>query len=617
MKKNFFYSTLLFAIPILGTVTLNTEVTAEDNSVIHENIMTQILEKRNNENQSIDIATGWEIVEWSSDYEGMDPYKILQQGHETPELNQRMMAMQFGNIGEATMTIQKKISMKKGYTYNFNLIYAMFFNSTGSGYIDFNGDRRISGSSPTDQNFEETIIPSEDMEYTISAGFSVPRLGNGFMKVAYNIDGSGVTVTANVPELQINNPEGNHNEVIGTGIPGNSVEIYDDSQMLLGETFVDENGNFKVITNRVLKTGEEIVGYQVDLDGQRSFGTKVTVDEPVLNAYSVEANLGLVEGTVNQPAIIEVFDEDGILLGSDSLESAGDYSIALNRKLVFMEKLTIRATLEDETTRNLNMVVQDTIAPNIPRLDPIDNQKVLITGQSDESDLAIYIQQGDILYRTYTQNEGNFEIVVDHPFEANSEVVCWAEDLAGNRSDLLTVVVAPVAAIIELEDDVTSISNQITGRTNIPNTVVTVNVGSRIYKVTADGNGEFKVMLATTYAVGTNVTASIYDEATNQEVMTSVKVRPKTPTVSFLSTSSRVVNGMTEANSEVTLTVIRDSEIYTIDSVISDDFGSFEMPLTLDGNEFKLNFGDTVRIQAKHIPTGLNSLVHEEFIFIK
>lgn len=619
IKKKFIYSAILLAVPTFGGTVLSTDVKATNDFLTYNSdVLKQAAEVGTEKAvQVIDITTGWEILDWASDYAGQDPNKILQQGHESADLNQRMMVMQFGNIGEATMTIQKKISMKKGNTYSFNLAYAMFFNSTGSGYIDFNGNIRTSNSSPGDQLFEESVTPAEDMDYVITAGFSVPRLGNGFMKIAHSMDEDGVTVTANVPELQINNPEGNHNEVVGTGISGNKAEIYDASQKLLGETFIDENGDFKVITNRILVTGETLTGYQVDADNQRSFGTKVTVAESALSVYPVEVNLGLVEGTVNQAATIEVFDEDGISLGVETLENAGEFSIETNRKLIFLENLTIKATMLDGTNRSLAVTVQDTIAPKAPLLNPIDNQQLLITGESDESNLAIYVQQGEALYRTFTQSDGEFELYIDQPFESGSVVACWAEDQAGNKSEVTSVVVVPVASIIELDDDVTSLSTEITGRTNMPNTDVTVIVGSRIYNVTSGKNGEFSVKLATTYPVGTNVTASVYDNLSGTDITASIKVRPKTPTVSFLSTSSKVVNGSTDANSEIILTVVRDGETFILDSVNSDDSGNFELPLMLDGAEFKLNFGDIVRIQAKHISTGVYSLVHEEFIFVK
>lgn len=147
--------------------------------------------KAQDEIENIDVSQGWEVTEFDTSYPGITADKIFFQGHENQGLNQKMAMAQFANIGKSTFTAKKVINLKKNNIYTINLIFAMVYTKEGSGFIDFNGDKKISDEESKDKLFQDTVKPVEDMEYVITIHFDVPIDGNGYFKLGYDLSGGG------------------------------------------------------------------------------------------------------------------------------------------------------------------------------------------------------------------------------------------------------------------------------------------------------------------------------------------------------------------------------------------------------------------------------------------
>ena len=139
----------------------------------------------------LDISQGWTIPEYVSNIQP-DVDKIFLQNLEMNTGTLRGVLVQAINIGDATLTVQKVIPMKKGHAYDLDLIYAQYYTNGGSGYIDFNGEKIIATTDPSDHEYKKTVIPTADMSYKITIYFISTYGGNPYFKLAYKKNG-GIT----------------------------------------------------------------------------------------------------------------------------------------------------------------------------------------------------------------------------------------------------------------------------------------------------------------------------------------------------------------------------------------------------------------------------------------
>jgi len=154
-------------------------------------ISKQVDAQEENEQEVIDVSQGWEVVEFNASYPEIMVDQIFSQGYENSDLNQRMAMVNFANIGKSSFTAKKVINLKKNKTYLINLVYAMSYTKEGSGFIDFNGDKKISDEDREDKIYQDTIQPTEDMEYVITSHFDTPMSGSGYFKIGYNLSNGG------------------------------------------------------------------------------------------------------------------------------------------------------------------------------------------------------------------------------------------------------------------------------------------------------------------------------------------------------------------------------------------------------------------------------------------
>ncbi|WKF72352.1 bacterial Ig-like domain-containing protein [Lactococcus lactis] len=188
----------------------------------------------------LDISQGWTISEYVSNIQP-DVDKIFLQNLDMNTGTLRGVLVQAINIGDATLTVQKVIPMKKGHSYDLDLIYAQYYSNGGSGYIDFNGEKIIATTDPSDHEYKKTVIPTADMSYKITISFISKYGGNPYFKLAYKKNG-GITdkqTTVNVHDSSLYvgdtwKPQDNFDSVIDK--TGHSIDI---SQVTVDSSKVD------------------------------------------------------------------------------------------------------------------------------------------------------------------------------------------------------------------------------------------------------------------------------------------------------------------------------------------------------------------------------------------
>ena len=140
--------------------------------------------------EELDISKGW-TIDYVPDFQPLVD-AIFLQNNTMSSGTVKGVLVQAGNIGNATLTAQKVIPMKKGHAYDLDLIYAQYYTNGGSGYIDFNGEKIIATTDSADHEYKKTIIPTSDMSYKITISFINKYAGNAYVKLGYNLEKGGI-----------------------------------------------------------------------------------------------------------------------------------------------------------------------------------------------------------------------------------------------------------------------------------------------------------------------------------------------------------------------------------------------------------------------------------------
>ena len=397
----------------------------------------------------IDITTGWKITNYFSS-QGITSDKVFKEGVESEELNQRMVMSQFANIGDANLTAERIIPMKAGRIYNLDLVFAQLYNLTGTGYIDFNGERFDSTNDPTSQVFKKTVAPTQDMNYKIEVHFNVPVNGNGYFKIGFDKDSGGVTeeVSELASPVVSPIPEAGTRTVSGTADPDNRILVKDETNELIGEGKVDGTGHYTVTTNRNLHYREVLKVTQKNEDLESS-PTEVTVTKTTLPGA---------------PSISTITDEDKVLRGTSepyttvhvdfgtenptSYEvKAGDdgkYNINLNR--TFPGQTKISAYAVDEAGNKSNKTeskvlfareLEVTIDSKISSIDKV------LSGTTSRPQCEVKVHFGDRVYETKSDDNGKYTINFDQSYDAGTEFEVTATHTPSHEIASLKRVVLP------------------------------------------------------------------------------------------------------------------------------------------------------------------------------
>ncbi|MGX7274384.1 MucBP domain-containing protein, partial [Enterococcus haemoperoxidus] len=177
-----------------------------------------------------ELTSNWVIEEYQNhSIPNLTVEDFFKQNVKSPTTLQKMVIMNFANIGESTFTASKSIPMKAGYTYKFNLIYAMYVTA-GIASIDFNGELINSNSDTEDHFFIKEIKAVEDSLFTIRIHFDIPFKSNVYIKMATETEGPNVSEELKTEaQVKIHYKDENGNTILPdeelTGVEGSEYTV--------------------------------------------------------------------------------------------------------------------------------------------------------------------------------------------------------------------------------------------------------------------------------------------------------------------------------------------------------------------------------------------------------
>lgn len=477
---------------------------------------------------TFDVTQGWD-VQFSTNLANVHAEDIFKQNVKSPTTSQKMVLNNFGNIGKAELKATKTIPMKKGHTYNLDLIYAMQFSS-GIGYIDFNGEKIDAASvnnDALDHVYQKSVKATADTNYVITIYYQVPLRATGYLKLAYDTSkGNGIEEQSDVAAPVLNAPLEKQSIINGTGVSGNTVNIYDAAGNLLGTGVVNSQNTFSITANRPFIKGEEITGYQVDKNGVVSEKGTTTVQEllvptkPELDPITDESTTITGKADPGATVNVKVGDEEYETVA----DANGDFSIDLDHKFPFGTE--VEATAKDDKG-NSSEVTDTTVGyADTAKIDfdyNLSSIDQLISGTSSRPNTKVEIKVGSRIFYTTTDANGNYEFELPTTYKPGTPVQAKLTDKAGTEVVANQIILPRMPSLPGLAAGLTEIEGEVDPSAVVQLTLTKADSTVYNFEVTADASGHYRIVLKDP-DTGANISLGWGDRVSIQATITSLNL---------------------------------------------------------------------------------------------
>ncbi|HCJ6671905.1 TPA: calcium-binding protein, partial [Acinetobacter baumannii] len=264
-----------------------------------------------------------------------------------------------------------------------------------------------------------------------------------------------------------------------------------------------------------------------------------------------------VSGLTEAGATVIVENSAGKVIGSAKAGADGTYLINLDKAYINGEILKVSAqdTAGNSTVKQ-ELIASDITAPTLTHA--ISSNGKTITGLTEaNSTVTVKDSSGKIIGTAKSDNDGKYTVILDKAYLNGENLTISAEDLAGNKSTIQTILADDKTAPIGLTVAIDTAGKVVTGVTEA-NAVVTVKnaAGIVVGTATADATGKYSVTLDKIYLNGESLSAIAADKAGNATVPKTI-VAPDTTAPSSLTATidaaGKAITGVTEANATVTV----------------------------------------------------------------
>ncbi|MDO7407380.1 Ig-like domain-containing protein [Acinetobacter baumannii] len=287
-----------------------------------------------------------------------------------------------------------------------------------------------------------------------------------------------------------------------------------------------------------------------------------------------------VSGLTEAGATVIVENSAGKVIGSAKAGADGTYLINLDKAYINGEILKVSAqdTAGNSTVKQ-ELIASDITAPTLTHA--ISSNGKTITGLTEvNSTVTVKDSSGKIIGAAKSDNDGKYTVILDKAYLNGENLTISAEDLAGNKSTIQTILADDKTAPIGLTVAIDTAGKFVTGVTEA-NAVVTIKntAGTVVGTATADTAGKYSVTLDKVYLNGESLSATASDQSGNATAPKTI-IAPDTTAPSSLTasigTAGKVVTGVTEANAVVT---VKNAAGIVVGTATADATGKYSVTL--------------------------------------
>ncbi|MCA4278883.1 Ig-like domain-containing protein [Acinetobacter baumannii] len=353
----------------------------------------------------------------------------------------------------------------------------------------------------------------------------------------------------------------NGKTITGLTEANSTVTVKDSSGKIIGTAKSDNDGKYTVILDKAYLNGENLTISAEDLAGNKSTIQTILADDktaPIGLTVAIDTAGKVVTGVTEANAVVTVKNAAGIVVGTATADTAGKYSITLDK--VYLNGESLNVTVADKAgnaTVPKTIVAPDTTAPSSLTA-TIDAAGKAITGVT-EANATVTVKNvvGTIVGTGTADATGKYSVTLDKIYLNGESLSAIAADKAGNATVPKIIVAPDITAPSSLTATIDAAGKAITGVTEA-NATVTVKdvVGTIVGTGTADVTGKYSVTLDKAYLNGESLNVTVADKAGNATVPKTI-VAPDTTAPSSLTATidaaGKAITGVTEANATVTV----------------------------------------------------------------
>jgi len=262
-----------------------------------------------------------------------------------------------------------------------------------------------------------------------------------------------------------------------------------------------------------------------------------------------------VSGLTEAGATVIVENSVGKVIGSAKAGADGAYLINLDKAYINGETLKVSAQdAAGNSTLKQEIVASDITAPTL--VHAISSNGKTITGLTEaNSTVTVKDSSGKIIGTSKSDNDGKYTIILDKAYLNGEKLTISAEDLAGNKSTIQTILADDKTAPSSLTATIDTAGKVVAGTTEANAVVIVKNAaGTVVGTGTADATGKYSITLDKAYLNGESLSATASDKAGNATVSKTIAAPDTTAPSSLtamIDTAGKVVTGTTEANAVV------------------------------------------------------------------
>jgi len=293
----------------------------------------------------------------------------------------------------------------------------------------------------------------------------------------------------------------------------------------LAQGTTDSTGNFSLIIEKQ-KAGAELTIYAQDASGNKSDALTVTVldktapDKPSVSEVSDLSTS--ISGLAEANSLVFIKNTDSFLAQVTANEN-GEFSADIEKQAAGTE-LSISA--EDKAGNKSDSLITkviDKTPAEMSMVEEITDKSTSVSGIAEPGSTVLIQSRSTILAQGQADNSGEFSFVIEAP-TAGTELTIYTVDASGNKSNEVKMTVLDKTAPEKPSvNEVTSLSQSITGNAE-PGTTITVTAdGVVLGTTTADSAGNFTIAINQQKA-GTILDITTADKAGNTSAALEVIV---------------------------------------------------------------------------------------------
>ncbi|EPG5124083.1 Ig-like domain-containing protein, partial [Acinetobacter baumannii] len=353
----------------------------------------------------------------------------------------------------------------------------------------------------------------------------------------------------------------NGKTITGLTEANSTVTVKDSSGKIIGTAKSDNDGKYTVILDKAYLNGENLSISAEDLAGNKSTIQTILADDktaPIGLTVAIDTAGKFVTGVTEANAVVTIKNTVGTVVGTATADTAGKYSITLDK--VYLNGESLSATASDQSgnaTAPKTIIAPDTTAPSSLTAS-IGTAGKVVTGVT-EANAVVTVKNvvGTVVGTGTADVTGKYSVTLDKAYLNGESLNVTAVDKAGNATVPKTIIAPDTTAPSNLTATIDAAGEAITGVTEA-NAVVTVKnaAGIVVGTGTADATGKYSITLDKAYLNGESLNAIAADKVGNTTTPKTIIAPDTTAPSSLIATidaSGKVVAGVTEADARVTV----------------------------------------------------------------